>query len=1757
MAVDQHSEEAVLEQDGAYEVLRKRLENQAQTLSAKTESLNEQRTEVFGSQELTMAGRARARTENNCVARDLVRIGDTLLFGYNVFIGLKQDTAVSDVFELYKLHEEAGHYHFEPVDMAGSLLDDSRFKNDFRELYAYYKQARLISLRNTGSKLLAAFQTGKNLSDIRVFRWAIDNNQATYIDNRGEREMQLPPSHPFEWVRLGRDHQSNGAHPHLNVLDKLFIETINGDLTIKVEDNTETGQGIYSEPVNDSHQSLDDADISYAEVSGLILLKVKPYREEHYRYLVFNPLMQTVIRQDVIGQACLPLPEDHGIIFPGGYYLTSGEEKLFSSVDIGNLEFKRRLRSPNGEDVLYVFYEHLQGRLLLCSYNLIRKEMDNPLGCHGYAFYDDGRLVVFSSESEEPTRIHPMQIWQTAYCSDEFAAAQPQGEGFLTTIGNAEVVRAVSDLYSVSKSVLGLSPSSQVYRALIDQCRQLLDSYHWLEHTDVNELNLDLNTIMDTGEQVLDEFDKALQIRKRASQLLVDAEQKQQAILTEIQRTRFEQINQFVDFLEQLKAGKGYLLTIRDTRYIDVARLGELDTQLDKRISDLSGKTVEFAARSEALQPWLQQLDSLQKETEESATTHALKEQLNSLGSMEDSLNLLVTTLSGLEVDDATVRAEILERTGEVFARLNQVRAGLKNRQKSLGAGEAIAEFGAQFRLFGMNMSNALSRSDTPEKCDDELARLSVQLEELESRFADHEEFLSDILDKRDDLYDSFQSRRQTLMDERQRRAQRISDSAGRVLDGIEKRTQAFTELEPLNSFFAADNMVHKVRSLSESLMELDDSVKAEALIARLKGIQDQATKAVRDKAEIYENGGDLIKLGKHRFTVNRQALDVSLVPREEGLFLHLTGTRFYEKLDNEELDRLQDLWDQPLVSENSEIYRAEYLAWQIFQAGLQQTDELNEKRLEELRHDDRERLAVVQSFATPRYQEGYEKGIHDQDASRILKTLLDALHSGGLLRYSGYSRALVCLFWQQLENPRQILISSRAKNAGMLNKTLFDSGALRQLEQELSEELNDWWYSNEMPGEQSICKNTASYLIAVLAEDNSFALSAAGQTLARALQNQLEQSKSWQDWQKTLQQLSQWPEKQWQLAMDWVQAFAGNQQLQQPESVLADAAICLIFPEQNWQSINLPAVEKIEKLSGVHSRLNNGELTFVLDEFCDRLTRFSTQEVKRFHALAETRHKVLADQRKSLRLTDFKARPLASFVRNRLINEVFLPIIGDNLAKQMGSAGDDRRTDQMGLLLLISPPGYGKTTLIEYVANRLGLIFMKINCPSLGHEVTSLDPAQAPNATARQELEKLNLALEMGDNCMLYLDDIQHTDPEFLQKFISLCDGTRRIEGVWKGETKTYDLRGRKFCVCMAGNPYTESGDVFKIPDMLANRADIYNLGDILGDSEDAFCSSYIENCLTSNSVLAPLTRQGMDDVYKVLDIAKGKGGSTSELAGNYSGAEVQEMVSVLQKLLKIQDVVFKVNQSYISSAAQADSYRTEPPFKLQGSYRNMNKMAEKVVAIMNDDELQSLIADHYIGEAQTLTQGAEENLLKLAELRGTLAGEGQQRWQTIKEEYTKQVSLGGEGADSLTMMAGQVVDMNRQLGAINSTLQSGQAASSAGADQPSLEKLAVVLSKRLDQLNSTIAASSLDVEVVNHPVPGLQDVLSQLAGTIETSFVPVARAMNEKIGLDLNILRKVNELTAELRSHQNKQVTQRKTIKKIATQQQPVVEE
>ncbi|WP_422361408.1 AAA family ATPase [Reichenbachiella sp.] len=513
-----------------------------------------------------------------------------------------------------------------------------------------------------------------------------------------------------------------------------------------------------------------------------------------------------------------------------------------------------------------------------------------------------------------------------------------------------------------------------------------------------------------------------------------------------------------------------------------------------------------------------------------------------------------------------------------------------------------------------------------------------------------------------------------------------------------------------------------------------------------------------------------------------------------------------------------------------------------------------------------------------------------------------------------------------------------------------------------------------------------------------------------------LKSTKSENDFRSSVKPLADQPANAVRTILKWLNSYiALDQEMNDMTFFVNETALLLFYDNYSDKHIQQISLEQnLKDLKGDHTIIAKEGYNFHLNHFLTKMKQYNREIAPKYHALQELKKALSSDYKTDLRLNEFKPRVLSSFVRNQLIDKVYFPLIGSNLAKQMGTAGENKRTDLMGLLLLVSPPGYGKTTLMEYIASRLGVIFMKINGPAIGHEATSLDPADAPNAASAEELQKLNLSFEMGNNVMIYLDDIQHCNPELLQKFISMCDAQRKIEGVYKGKTKTYDFRGKKVCVVMAGNPYTESGDKFQIPDMLSNRADTYNLGDVIGENEEVFKLSYIENCLTSNTILSRLVSRSLDDVQTILKMAETGTSEGLKFEGNHSADEIQEYVAVIKHLITVRNVVLNVNLLYIKSAAMSDEYRTEPPFKLQGSYRDMNKMAEKILPLMNESEVDVIIQSHYENEAQTLTSNAEANLLKFKEINGSLNEEEQSRWDHILSKFIERQKKLGYGQNA-----------------------------------------------------------------------------------------------------------------------------------------------
>tara|TARA_R110002049_G_scaffold27321_2_gene94003 strand:+ start:67826 stop:73084 length:5259 start_codon:yes stop_codon:yes gene_type:complete len=1607
---------------GTYEVLRNRLRDASGELRTRLSQLNDARGEVFGNIETTLITSERVTTEHNCVPRDLVSVGDRFLFGYNVQFGLKTEIELEDVFSVYRLENNQFH-----ADSLG-LIGDERFANDFGELYRFYKDTRFSRFFRAGPMLYMVFQVGKTSRDIKAFKWRVAPDSIQYVDNRSEHEVREPSQHEFRWTRTTRDQHHYGTHPHIAIDDRVFVETVGGDLTIKVENNTESGEGIYDEPVDHADQTLDDAEIHYAIVGNLVLMKIKPYQEEQTRYIVFNGKIQRAIRLDEIGQCCVMLPGDQGLVFPGGYYLQTGEFKRFDH-GLSNMRYQRTVAAPNGEDYLYLFYNSESGTYVQLRYNIIRQTVETPLICHGQTFFDRGEMVCFQTQTD-PQKHHAVQIWQTPFTSDD-QATESQSDSLLFKIGNKEIVRGMAECSELLQLIDKEDSYEGLYVDLVKKASDILDSYFWIDKTETFRLSEPLGKIRETASAAVEEFDKVVRVRRDTQQRTQEVQQAVDELVKQIERSRFGSIDDFVDFLGRLREQRGHAIGLRELRYVDETIVESLETETADRSERLSRRCVDFLLTPGALDPYVQRVGQAEEKVAAVSSVAEAKELSDEIDQASGQLELLTETVSNLRIDDATKRTEIIDAIGDVFASLNRVRSGLKARSSELLSVEGKAEFASQLKLLQQTTSGYLDVCDSPEKCDDYLTKVMVQLEELEGRFAEFDEFVVQLTQRREDVYAAFESRKVQLVEKRNRRAETLASAADRILKGISTRAGAMESTDEIAAYFAGDLMVEKVRDIIAQLQQLDDAVRVEDLQSRLKTIREDATRQQKDRQDLFEDGGDIIRLGEKRFAVNTQPLDLTTVLRGGEMCLHLTGTQYFEPLSDPALVAAKDLWNQELVSENSDVYRCEYLAVELFLRLRQQDPPVKPSDISP---------AWIQAKVADRFNEGYAKGVHDVDAALILSRLLAIDQSIGLLAHSPSVRAAALLWFSKLLDPKNRKamtdwIAGFAKLAKAYPQAR-PAVEFRERLESLAQSDADQWSPLFSKSVHPI--RIADYLFDQLVQSPRKAVTSGR---AANLYDQFVAAIPTSERDKlltaALKSNESDPLRSYVLARNWADAFLqthGDEDEIDPAAGYGDELAWLIMTggPATGSVQKVDVATHLEGLVGNHSRLTRGAMSLHYHELLARVRHYLDDVVPRFHALHEAKTRIVESSREDMRLEEFKPRVLTSFVRNRLLDEVYLPLIGDNLAKQMGAAGADKRTDRMGLLLLISPPGYGKTTLMEYVANRLGIVFMKINGPAIGHGVTSLDPAEAPNAAAREEIERLNLALEMGDNVMLYLDDIQHTNPELLQKFISLCDATRKIEGVHNGRTRTYDLRGRRVAVVMAGNPYTESGERFQIPDMLSNRADVYNLGEIIGDASDAFEMSYLENCLTSNPALAPLSTATPDDARMLINAAQRDTLDGIELQSNLSSDQVREMFEILRKLLRVRDVVLKVNRAYIRSAAQADAYRTEPPFKLQGSYRNMNRIAERVAGVMNDAELQALIISNYEQDAQTLTTDNEANVLKFKELMGILSAEEKERWDAIKYAYVENVRMSGMDSDD---QAGQLM---RQLASMRDGLES-----------------------------------------------------------------------------------------------------------------------
>ncbi|MGL4401655.1 MAG: DNA repair ATPase, partial [Luteolibacter sp.] len=586
---------------GAYEVIRARLDRHAQSLREGLEKLNSERLAVFGGVQTGLLGTERVTTEHNCNARDLVTIGKRrFLFGYNIQFGLKQTTDISDVFSVYDYNPETRSFTAVPPS---EVLGDARFASDFSDLYKYYRETVFKKFMVIGPHLYMAMRAGKSLEDIKVFKWRMAGGKLEYLGNRFDHEYGFPKQHEFTWTRAHRGMHRSGLHPHVSIEDRVFVETVGGDLTVKIEDNTAHGRGIYSEPVSDSDQTLDDAEIFYACIGSLILLKILPYRENLHRYLAFNEKTHAVHRLDAIGDSCVLLPDDHGIVFANGYMLQSGEVKTFDH-GILDMRFERRVTSSNGEDVLFAFYNRANGEYVLLSYNRIRQNVENPLLCSGFSLFGDGQLVLFRSDGQ-PQKHHALQIWQTPFLDDEAATANAADQGsYLFKIGNPELVRGMAE----SRELLTLLQKDDSFAGLyIDIAKSsgdLIDRYFWLAREECGSLSAPITEVKRAAEAAIGEFEKVQQLRQTAVGRTTAVSEAVEKSVREARTAPGDELKTLVHHLSTLRKLRGEIIGLRDARYTDALLLDALEKQVVETSDATSQRTVDFLLGEDSLKSY-------------------------------------------------------------------------------------------------------------------------------------------------------------------------------------------------------------------------------------------------------------------------------------------------------------------------------------------------------------------------------------------------------------------------------------------------------------------------------------------------------------------------------------------------------------------------------------------------------------------------------------------------------------------------------------------------------------------------------------------------------------------------------------------------------------------------------------------------------------------------------------------------------------------------------------------------------------------------------------------------------------------------------------------------------------------------------------------------------------------------------------------------------------------------------------------------
>src|SRR6185436_10584232 len=116
--------------------------------------------------------------------------------------------------------------------------------------------------------------------------------------------------------------------------------------------------------------------------------------------------------------------------------------------------------------------------------------------------------------------------------------------------------------------------------------------------------------------------------------------------------------------LAGFRLAQGRLLTLREVRYLDVVRLDDLSEELDRELLATAQRAADFFQGAEAFAGYLVEVSALADQAAHIATVAEARPVGERIDAQAAGLDVVTEVTAGLDLPDATVRTQILERIG-------------------------------------------------------------------------------------------------------------------------------------------------------------------------------------------------------------------------------------------------------------------------------------------------------------------------------------------------------------------------------------------------------------------------------------------------------------------------------------------------------------------------------------------------------------------------------------------------------------------------------------------------------------------------------------------------------------------------------------------------------------------------------------------------------------------------------------------------------------------------------------------------------------------------------------------------------------------------------------------------------------------------------------------------------------------------------------------------------------------------------------